>query len=1117
MSHAGIVLAALMVSAIRFASAQTADTAYVERGPRFLLASARAPKPVDVRKTAVLRQRISLDLQGVPLADALRDVSRKAGVRLAFSDAVIPSQRNVEFRADNITVAAALTELLIDTGVDILFSRDGGGVLVRRQFQLAVIRGTVTDSAGEPLQGALVSVVGTPHRAETNPNGQYVLPDVPPGTAVIRAQLIGYAPSERRVTVGPDAELTVDFMLAAGITQLEEIVSVGYGTQARGELSSAVSSVSAKELEGQPISSVDGALQGKAPGVQVVQNAGNPGNAVSVRIRGSASVSASNDPLYVVDGVPMISGDISQLDAGGQSVAAISGLSLDEVESVDILKDAAAAAIYGSRGSNGVVLITTKRGAVGRTNVTFNSYVGTQSAARRLELLNSTEYLEFFNESASNDGYGENYYGEIGVADSVNADWQDAVLRSAPISSSELAVSGGDERLAYRISGTWFDQEGIVRSSGYRRIGGRVNLDFNPTGTLSLRTGLAISGDRNNRVEGDGSGVGIITNAIGEAPLVPVQLPSGDFSGLDDGLEYPNPAALVAFDNIRARTTHVLGNIEGRLRITPTFHFTSRFGLDLVNLREEQFQSRRVSGTYASSANGVAKSGYSAADRYVIDNFITLLPRLGDRHEIEVTAGGSVELNRSELNFIRGEGFSSDDFQEVRNATIITEFDGTEAENNLVSFFARGNYTLGGKYTFGGSIRTDGSSRFGPNDRWGVFPSVSASWLLSEEPGIRGGFFDFLKLRTSFGLTGNQAITNYPFQGLVTSANYGETPGIAPDNLPNPDLKWESTAQFNVGVDMAFAKGRVSLSADWYQKKTRDLLLQRPITATSGFTSVFDNVGNVINRGLELGLTTVNVDSRKADGFRWTTTLNLAFNRNKVTALFNDQPFSDGIRSLNRVAVGQPIGAFYTLQFLGVDPATGDAIYKDMNGDESINSDDLTIVGSPHPDYTGGLTSTFTWKGFDLTGFLTFSQGNDVFNAMRIFSDAGGWFLDNQFRDVLDRWQQAGDVTDTPRASFDGVSGAAEISSRYMEDGSFWRLQDLTLGYRLPEQWAGGLGFASARLYGSVRNLFTITDYSGYTPDVNSNGQFFADVGLGTDFYAYPQARTFTFGVQASW
>ena len=986
------------------------------------------------------------------------------------------------------------------------------------EAQQGSIRGTVTDSANQaPVQGAQVSVVGTSLRTETNADGQYRIAGVSPGSVAVRVQLIGYSPAQTLVAVSAGEEAVVDFTLAPGVAQLEEIVSVGYGTQTRAELLSAVSSVKADELANQPVASIDAALQGKAPGVQVIQNAGNPGNAPSVRVRGSASISASNDPLYVVDGIPVVSGDISQLDAGGQSIAALTSLNADEVESVDILKDAAAAAIYGSRGSNGVVMITTKRGMAGRTNVTFNSYIGTQSASRRLELLSATEYLEFFNESAVNDGYGEDFYGVVGVADSANADWQDAVLRSAPVSSSELAVSGGNEKLAYRVSGNWFNQEGIVRSSGYRRVGGRINLDFNPTGTLSLRTGLNVTTDRNNRVEGDGSGLGIITNAVGESPLVPVITSSGEYSTPDDGLEYPNPAATLDFNDLRARSTSILGNIEARLRVTPALSFTSRFGVDLVTLKEDQFESRRVAGSYASSADGVAKKGYSSSDRYVIDNFATLIPDLGDRHEVDLTAGGSVEMDRNELNFIRGEGFSTDEFREVTNATIITEFDGTQGESNLISFFARGGYTLDGKYSFGGSLRTDGSSKFGPDNRWGVFPAVSASWLLSEEPGLRGGFFDFLKLRTSWGLTGNQAIGNYPFQGLVSSANYGSTPGSAPESFGNSSLKWETTSQFNVGADMAFLKGRVSLTADWYQKKTRDLLLSRPITATSGFTSVFANVGNVINRGLELGLTTVNVDSRRADGFRWSTTLNVAFNRNKVTALFNDQPFSDGIRSLNRVQVGQPIGAFYALQFLGVDPATGDAIYKDLDGDGIIGSSDLTIIGSPHPDYTGGLSNTFTWKGFDLTGFLTFSQGNEVFNAMRIFSDAGGWFLDNQFRDVLDRWQQPGDVTDVPRASYDGISGAQEISSRFLEDGSFWRLQDLTLGYRLPEQWAGGMGFSSARFYGSVRNLFTITDYSGYTPDVNSNGQFFSDVGLGTDFYAYPQARTFTFGVQASW
>jgi TonB-linked SusC/RagA family outer membrane protein len=990
--------------------------------------------------------------------------------------------------------------------------------------QEAVLRGTVTDSAtGGAVAGATVSVVGTDRRAETNADGQYRLADLSPGLLGVRVQMIGYAPIERQVEVG-EGETTADFVLTPGVAQLEEVVSVGYGTQLRGELSTAVSSVDAKDLTLQPVASVDAALQGKAPGVTVVQNAGNPGNAVSLRVRGTASISANSDPLYVVDGIPMIAGDISQLGMGGQGIAAINGLSPEDVQTVDVLKDAAAASIYGSRGSNGVVMITTKRGEAGRTTVNFNSFLGTQSASRRLSLLNSSQWLEFMNESAVNDGYGENYYGEPGVADAIDADWQDGILQSSPVSSAELAVNGGDERFRYRVSGTWYDQEGIVKSSGYRRVGGRVALDFTPTGPLSFSTTLAVSGDKNDRIENDGSEVGIITNAVGEAPNTAITDDAGNFTSPPD-LNYVNPAALAHFNTSAAKSTNILGNVEARLRITPAFRFTSRLGIDLVNLTEDQFQSRLVGGSYAASADGVAKSGYSKANKYVFDNFLTMIPDWGSRHEFEATAGGSVELNRFELNFVRGEGFSSDEFTQVRNAATIVEGDATTSKNNLVSFFARAQYTLDRKYTFGGSLRTDGSSRFGENDRWALFPSVSAAWVLSEESFLQNSFFDFLKLRASYGLTGNQAISDFPYQGLYGSANYGDTPGQAPSNLPNPDLKWETTKQFNIGTDLAVAHGRVSLSIDYYHKKTDDLLLDRPISGTSGFTSVFDNVGSMQNKGWEFGLTTVNIDSRKADGFRWTTTLNMAFNRNRVTALFNDQPFNDGIRDINRVQVGYPIGVFQTLHFIGVDPATGDAIFEDVNGDGEITSEDLTIVGDPHPDYTGGFTSTFTYKGFDLTGFLVFSQGNDVFNAMRIFSDAGGFFLDNQFDNVMQRWRQPGDVTDVPRASFDGVSGAAEISSRYVEDGSYWRLQDLILGYRLPDRWAGSLGFYSARLYGSVRNLFTISDYSGYSPDVNSNGSssddtgagFTSSVGLGTDFYAYPQARTFTFGIQAAW
>jgi TonB-linked SusC/RagA family outer membrane protein len=982
--------------------------------------------------------------------------------------------------------------------------------------QTGTIRGTVTDSASQaPLEGASVTVAGTSLRAETNAQGGYLLTNAPTGVQTVRVQMIGYAPAQRTVTVKTNAEVTIDVALSASVQRLEDVVAVGYGSQTRGELSTAVTSVNTADLANQPVASVDAALQGKAAGVQVTSNAGNPGNAISVRVRGDASVSASNQPLYVLDGVPMVAGDISQLGLGGQGIAGISGLSFDDVENVDVLKDAAAASIYGSRGSNGVVLITTKRGGEGRTNVTFNSYIGTQSAASSLDMLNATEYLDYMNTAAANDGYGDDYFGTIGVADSVNTDWQDAVLRTAPVSNAELAVSGGDQRLRYRLSGTWFDQDGIVIGSGYRRIGGRLNLDFNPLSRLSFSTSLAISGERNDRIENDGSDIGVITNAVALTPDVPVRLSDGVFTSPDDGLNYPNAVALGTLNTVGARTTSILGNVEGRLRITPTVLATSRVGIDLLAVREAQFQSRLIPGTYAAGALGVAKSGYSNANRYVVDNFLTFTPRLGDRQSLEATAGGSVELNRSQLTFVRGEGFSDDNLTQVDNAATIVAGNGSNSRNNLVSFFARANYEIDNKYLFGGSIRTDGSSRFGTNNRWGVFPAVSAAWILSEEPFVKGGFFDYLKLRSSFGLTGNQAISDFPFQGLIGSANYGSDPGLAPSNLANPDLKWETTSQFDLGLDMAFARGRISLSADYYHKATRDLLLARPISSTSGFSSVFDNVGNVRNQGLELALTTVNAESRRNDGFRWSTTLNFALNRNKVTGLFDDQPFTGGERSISRVEVGQPIGVFYTLKFLGVDPATGDAIYQDTDGDGDITSNDRVIVGNPHPSFTGGFTNTFSFRNFDLTGFVTFSQGNDVFKLMGIFSDDGGFNTDNKFANAKTYWRQPGDVTNEPRPSYDGTSRATEISSRFVEDGSYLRMQELTLGYRLPEHLAGRLGFASWRLYLSARNLFTITGYSGYTPDVNSSDD--KNIGLGVDYYAYPASRTFTFGVQAGW
>jgi TonB-linked SusC/RagA family outer membrane protein len=991
--------------------------------------------------------------------------------------------------------------------------------------QNATVHGVVTDSAtGRNLEGALVSIAGTQIRTQVKTDGSYAFAQVTPGVITIRVQMIGYNPAERQVTVPATGDVTADIALGAKAIELQELVSVGYGEAARSDLTSAVGSLDGQDLT-KTVAGLDAGLQGKVAGVQVLQNAGNPGNGISIRVRGSASISAGNQPLYVIDGVPMISEDYSQLGLGGQGVSGVTGISQNEVERIDVLKDAAATAIYGSRGSNGVVMITTKRGKAGKAQVTLDAYTGPQWASRRLELMNSTEYLTFFNEGAENDGYGPNYIGTLGIDDQINTDWQDAALREAPVGSVQLAVAGGDDRLRYRVSGDMFDQQGIVIGSSYRRLAGRINLDFNTSEKLSFRSSLAVSGETNNRIENDNSITGIITDVVGNAPIFPVKNPDGTFFGPDDnlpsstlgiGMQYPNSVALGTLNTADARTTRIIGNLEGNYRFGSGFGFTSRLGVDLLDVKETQFESPDVGGTYAASAGGIAKRSYSAGNRYVFDNFVSWDRTWGGRHHaLTATAGNSIEYTNNDLNFIRGEGLADPKLTEVRNTTTPTVFDGTESRSTLVSFFGRANYSLNDTYLLSGSLRTDGSSRFGPDSRWGVFPAVSAAWVMTRESFLKGSsWLDELKLRGSWGLTGNQPSDLYPYQGTAGTSNYGGTPGLANSSLSNPDLKWESTEQIDIGVDFTMFKGRVFLTADWYKKDTKDLLLERPISNTSGFTSVFANVGDMTNKGFEIGLETVNIQAKDPRGFNWRTGLNLSINRNEVTKLANNEPFSSYV---NRVQVGHELGEFYMLKFLGVDPATGDAIFKDVDGDGVITSNDQTFVGSPHPDYSGGLTNEFTWKGVDLSFLMTFSQGNKIYNDMRTYSASGGYYFDNQFKDQLKRWQKPGDQTDVPRASYDGVSGAyGDPTSRFLENGSYLRMQEITLGYQFPENWAASVLTRSLRLYAGVRNAFIITDYSGYDPDVNSGGSS-TNVSLANDFYAYPQARTVILGIQAGW
>lgn len=988
------------------------------------------------------------------------------------------------------------------------------------------LRGTVVDSTShQPVPGAQVQLVGSNRSTYTDASGVYTLTGVPAGRATVRIQRIGFA--QRTVSANVDAGVTsvADIALQSVVTTLSQVVVIGYGSSSRADVTGALSTVSASDIRNVPIAGLDAALQGKAAGVQVTQNAGNPGNGISVRIRGSSSLTATNQPLYVVDGAPIQSGDFSQVGFGGQDLTAVSSLNPDEIESITILKDAASAGIYGSRASNGVVLITTKRGVAGGNRITFNGYTGWQKVEKKLDMLTGPEYVAYMAEGMTNDGYDpqdiiDTGFG-VGIDDQINTDWQSLVFRTAPVRDMNLGMSGGSGRVKYYLSGSYFGQEGIALASAYNRASGRANIDIDPTTRLSIKASLSLAREVNYRVVGDNTISGIVPNSIAEQPNIPVRNADGSFTtnGSVDpvGPQYTNPLAIAAYDYNPTTTQRALANVEGRYNFLNWLQFTGRFAGDQLVLHERLWGSPLVVDENG-GVGGDATSGYNTGNRFLGEGFFTLTPWAGSsRGSLTATLGASTERNRTELNFVEGTGFSSPALHDVGNATTVTVYDGSRSANNLVSYFARANLSWVDRYLLSASFRADGSSRFGPNNKYGYFPAVSLGWVITQEPMLSAlSRLGSIKLRGSFGTTGNQGIGNNTYRATYGSANYGKTGGITPTNLANPDLQWEQTKEFDGGFDWTMFDGRIGLVGDYYTKKTSNLLVSRPVTATSGFTTFTDNVGNIENKGFEFELNTENIRGSGPGSFSWSTNFNYSTNKNKVTALYNGQPFESGIDAINSIRVGEPLGAFYTIRFTGVDPATGDATYFDANNDGAINSLDRVVIGNPQPTYWGGLTNSFTFGPLDLRAALQFSGGNKIYNGIRAFADDGGFFRDNKFAYVLNRWQNPGDITDEPRPSWDGNSLAYITSSRFLEPGSYARLQEVTVGFQVPKSFERRIGMQNTRLYVTGRNLHTWTNFRGYNPDVNSNGSG-SNTSLGTEFYSYPLARTWMLGLSGEW
>ena len=1004
--------------------------------------------------------------------------------------------------------------------------------------QTNAISGRVTGSDGGALPGATILERGTSNGVSTNADGAFSLRVQPGATVVISS--VGY--TAQTIAVGSQSVINVS--LVASATQLSEAVVVGYGTQTKADVTGSIVTLTSKDVANAPVQSFEQAIQGKAAGVVIENSSGKLGQAIKVRVRGTSSVSGDTQPLYVVDNIPIQTDDFSSTGAPTNPVADINP---NDIESITVLKDAAASAIYGSRATNGVIIITTKRGKAGDTRFNLGYQVGSSQATNKREFLNGKEYVELFTEALKNAGRSntsianrfKNYAGGVPVDGNYNVDtnWQNEVLRTGRFSQYDLNTSGGTEKTKYFLSGQYSNQEGIILNNKLERIAGRFNVDHKATDRLVLGANVALNRTKNNRVPNDNA-FSTPLQIVALAPITPVIDPrTGLTSGAFDPATgqsnasfpfYYNP--LLGLQNNAAtyvtNSYRALGNVYAQIELLPGLSFRSELGLDLLNQDEDQYLAR-VTGRNSGRTNSFGFSAHTTSGRYIVNNFFSYRKTIAEQHTIEATLGTAFEERRTTSTNVSGTQFPSDAYRTIANAATFTSGSSASTSNALNSYFARLNYTFASKYLVGLSARIDGSSRFGQNKRYGFFPAASAGWIVTEESFLKDQkVLSFLKPRVSIGRTGNQGFVDFAPLSLYASSGYVGIPGQRPLQIGNPDLKWESTTQADAGLEFGFLDNRISGEVDVYQKKTTDLALNAPVPGTTGFGTQFRNVGTLENKGVELALTTRNF----VGAFTWTTTVNASRNYNKITFL-QGQPILGGF--LSRAQEGYPLGTFFGAEYAGVDPANGDALYylnkavNDNSGtgtiDHSagttndINLAQLVPVGDPNARWTGGFTNTFTFKGIDLSATLIGVFGNKIYDGgAQFYSVAFNNGPDNQTRDQLNRWQKPGDVTDVPKASYLSGNGAGN-SSRFVRNGDYGRLRTLTLGYNLPSTLVKKGYLQSARFYVQALNLVTFTKYKGWDPEVNTDylapNTTQGNINQGIDFYTAPQPRTITFGV----
>ncbi len=1050
--------------------------------------------------------QITFRVSNKSIKQAIGLIESKADYSFFYSDELDDLNNKINLSVNNEDIHSVLQKLFRNTRITYRIE-DGKQVVLSKKkdnqpsskSKEKEVRGIITDKTGEPLIGVSVTVKGTGKGTVTDMNGKWAL-SVSEGS-VLNFSYIGY--SAETVKVGKSNSYNIS--LSEDNQLLDEVVVIGYGSMKRKDITTAVSVVSTADIDERPIIDAAQALQGKAAGIQVVQPSGAPGEGMSIRVRGATSVQASNEPLYIVDGMPNDN---------------ISSLSPADIESMQVLKDASSAAIYGARAANGVVLITTKRGKVGNPQVKFSAYVGLSQLGKKIDALNTEEYKDLMKELKKY----SNVAPTIPDSEKRYVDWTDMFFKTGLNQNYQLSVSNGTDKLRYFVSGGYTNEQGIIEKASFRRYNFRANIDNQHTKWLKMALNFAYTNTKGQEVNQSRSSMraGSILSVINTPPFM--QQWDNENPGQYDenayGSRILNPLAANSADNITS-ADYLKGSLGFTFDILKGLQFKSTFGIDLSNNHWDYFLDPK-STSDGRGTKGRVEESYSRNIEWLFENILTYDFSL-KKHNFSLMGGATQQ--HAQYNGAWLAGFDlADSYPNIHSISAANQIDkdacGSSASAwSLASFLGRIAYNYDSKYLLTMNFRADGSSRFAPGHRWGYFPSASAGWRVSSEKFMEPlkNVIDDMKLRIGWGMNGNQSgIGNYSYLASMSASKVAPTtenlyPGLAitPYSAANTELTWEKTMQWNAGLDLTMFDSRVTLSVDAYYKKTKDLLLTVSLPDNVNLPGgITRNDGEMVNKGMEFSVSSQNLKG----AFQWNTDFNISFNRNKLTKLgLNKIYYYAEMYETRESAVilkeGIPLGTFYGYVSEGVDPETGNIIYSDLNKNGSLDPGDRTEIGCAQPDFIYGMTNTFSYAGLNLSVFLQGSQGNDIFNASRI--DTEGMFdFRNQSKAVLDRWKRPGMITDIPRV---GNIENSHNSTRFVEDGSYLRLKTVTLSYDFNKKWLKKMHLSKLQAYVTGQNLLTLTKYSGYDPEVNAYG---ADaVAQGVDYGTYPQSKALIFGL----